>query len=87
MPITKVSTKGSVVIPKEIRQKFGIEPGMKVNITESNGNILIIPLPNDPIRFARGLLKKEGKSLTQILLEERKKELIQEEENIRKYKS
>ncbi|MFQ6114450.1 MAG: AbrB/MazE/SpoVT family DNA-binding domain-containing protein [bacterium] len=84
MSITKVSTKGAVVIPKEIRKKYGIEPGMKVNITETDGNIRIIPIPKDPLTFARGLLKKEGKSLTDILLEERKRDLDIEEVRIRR---
>ena len=72
MALAKVSHKGAVVIPKEIRKKFEIEAGMIVNVTEVNGSIRIMPIPKDPIAAARGLLKEDSKqSLTEILLEER----------------
>ena len=83
----KVSAKGSVVIPASIRRKFGIEIGMTVKITEVNGSIRIIPLPKDPIAAARGFLKREtGSSLTEILLEERQKDLRKEESLLKKGK-
>ena len=83
MSLTKVSPKGAVVIPKEIRKKFGIEAGMMVDVAEVNGSIKIMPMPKDPITAARGFLKeKSKKSLTDILLEERKKDLEREEAQI-----
>ncbi|MCG8603720.1 AbrB/MazE/SpoVT family DNA-binding domain-containing protein [bacterium] len=83
MSLTKVSQKGAVVIPKEIRKKFGIEAGMMVDVTDINGSIRLIPMPRDPIAAARGFLKNRSKkSLTDILLEERKKDREREEERI-----
>lgn len=86
MVVSTVSTKGAVVIPKEIRLKYGIEPGMQVAIAEVNGNLQIFPLPKNPISAARGILKKKDKkSLTDILLEERQKDLMDEEVEFRDF--
>jgi AbrB family looped-hinge helix DNA binding protein len=80
MSLAKVSPKGSVVIPKEIRKKIGLEVGMMVNVSEANGSVRIMPMPKDPIAAARGFLKgKSAKSLTDILLEERKADREREE--------
>lgn len=80
MSQARVSAKGAVVIPAAIRRKYGIESGMMVKFMESNGNIRIVPLPKDPIAAAHGFLKDDtGGSLTEMLLEERRRELEREE--------
>ena len=79
-----VSSKGQVVIPKELREKYGIEPAKKVEVTEINDRICVIPLPADPIKEARGMLKM-GKRATQILLEERRKDKKLEEKRAKRW--
>jgi AbrB family looped-hinge helix DNA binding protein len=79
-----VSKKGWVVIPREIRQRYGIRPGDRVQVVDYAGRIAIIPAMNDPIREARGMLKG-GPSLTEALLEERRRELEQEEQEIQRW--
>jgi len=76
MATVTVSKKGWVVIPHEIRQRYGIRPGDKVQVVDYAGRIAIIPAMKDPIREARGMLKG-GPSLTKALLEERRRELEQ----------
>jgi looped-hinge helix DNA binding domain, AbrB family len=38
----KVSKKGQVVIPAEIREKYGIEPNTTLSLKEDNGELKII---------------------------------------------
>jgi AbrB family looped-hinge helix DNA binding protein len=42
-----LSQKGQATIPKELREKHGIEPGSRVRIRENeNGEIVVEPLPS-----------------------------------------
>ena len=58
MSINKMSYKGQVVIPKQLREKYGLKPEQNIKITEIDGHIAIIPLLDDPIKDTRGILKK-----------------------------
>ena len=73
MPIVKTSAKGQIVVPKEIREKLGITPGKRILMRLVNDHAEITPLPDDPIKEMRGILKG-GKSLASELLSERKKD-------------
>ena len=39
--VVSVSSKGQIVLPKRIREKFGIEPGKKLLVATDQGNILL----------------------------------------------
>jgi len=78
MAIVKTSSKGQIVIPAEIRKKLGIEPGQKVNLSLENDKAVIAPLPKDPIKTMRGILKGRP-SMTKALLDDRKKEIESDE--------
>ncbi|MDR7540474.1 MAG: AbrB/MazE/SpoVT family DNA-binding domain-containing protein [Armatimonadota bacterium] len=84
MATVTVSKKGWVVIPREIRQRYGIRPGDRVQVVDYAGRIAIIPAMKDPIREARGMLKR-GPSLTEALLEERRQELKREQEEMQRW--
>ncbi len=73
MPIVKASSKGQIVIPKKIREKLGITPGKRILLRVVNEHAEITPLPDDPIKEMRGILKG-GKSLAKELISERKKD-------------
>jgi len=73
MPIVKSSSKGQIVIPKKIREKLGITPGKRILLRVVNEHAEITPLPDDPIKAMRGILKG-GKSMAKELLAERKKD-------------
>ncbi len=68
-----VSKKGWVVIPREIRERYGVHPGDEVHIVDYAGGIAIIPTLNDPVQEGRGLIKSDL-SLPQALVEERHRE-------------
>src|SRR3972149_3964921 len=78
MATAKVSKKGWVVIPREIRELCGIRPGDRVQVVASNGQVRVIPLPKDPIEYGFGLFK-DGPSLTEGLPEDRREGLERED--------
>ena len=41
-----VTRKGQVTIPAELRKKFGIREGMKVDITDAPSGLLLKPIPH-----------------------------------------
>jgi len=79
MTTARTSAKGQVVIPKREREQIGIKPGSKVIVEAINDHIEIRPLPEDPVEYFCGIFK-EGASLTQALIRERKEDLRREKE-------
>ena len=73
MSLAQISSKGQILIPKRIRNKYGVKPGGKVHILEQTEGILIKPAPKDPLETACGFLKGDF-SLTDDLLKEHSKE-------------
>ncbi|MEJ2110782.1 MAG: AbrB/MazE/SpoVT family DNA-binding domain-containing protein [Acidobacteriota bacterium] len=55
MASVTVSPKFQVVIPKEIREKFGLSPGQKIQIIEYGDRIELIPVM--PAKRMRGFIK------------------------------
>ncbi|NPV71530.1 MAG: AbrB/MazE/SpoVT family DNA-binding domain-containing protein [Firmicutes bacterium] len=68
----RVSEKGWVVIPQELRNKYGLAKGAAVRFVDYGGVMGIVPVSRDPIKQGFGMLK--GRRLTQSLLEERKRD-------------
>lgn len=81
MTVATVSGKGWVVIPQEIRERYGLKKGDKVHIIDYGGVVAIVPASKDPVAEGFGLLKG-GPSLTEGLLEERRRELEREERDL-----
>ena len=69
----KISTKGWVVIPATLREKYNLKPGDQVHVVDYGGVVSIVPASVDPVKHAAGMLKGEG-SLTKAILEEHRKE-------------
>ena len=79
MPVVTASSRGQIVIPKEVRKKLNIGPGKKILIRVEEGRAVLFPLPDDPVEHFCGIFEK-GSSLTEALLAERKKERAYEED-------
>jgi AbrB family looped-hinge helix DNA binding protein len=72
MEIARISSKGQIVIPKEIRDKVGLKPGTLVEVRLANKHIEIVPLPEDPIQAIRGSLKAPTSLANQLIKEHRR---------------
>lgn len=85
MPIVKMSAKGQVVIPAELRRKIGLKPGDRVLVALTGKRQLIVePVPDDPIEAACGMLRG-GPSLTAALLKERREDRAREEKRFARF--
>ena len=75
MEITKVSTKGQIVIPQEIRKELGIESGTSMAVTKMKDYVLLkkIKIPD---------LKKEFEELTKFGEAWAKKNNLKNEEDV-----
>ncbi len=72
IPILRVSAKGQIVIPADMRKRLGIKPGTWCYLEVRNGELLIIPRPDNIVESLRGSYRKFGtESLTEDLLNER----------------
>lgn len=68
----RMSSKGQVVIPVEVRTRYNIDTGTELELREANGFISLHPLPEDPVAAARGFLRVgRQESLISLLLRER----------------
>ncbi|MBL7075242.1 AbrB/MazE/SpoVT family DNA-binding domain-containing protein [candidate division KSB1 bacterium] len=78
-----ISTKGQLVIPKKFRQKYGLFPQTIVEIVDTGQNLVLVPIPEDPIKDSRGMLRGT-KISTQSLLRMKKEERQKEKRLIKK---
>ncbi len=76
MPVVTATVKGQIVIPADLRKKFGIAKGTSVNIYEQDNKIMVEPIHEDPVEGGRGILKTKGKVLARLLAD-RKEEAEQ----------
>ena len=75
---SKVSSKGWVVIPPELRRRYRLKPGSIIEFREEDEKILLVPSGPDPVESLFGKLAGRV-SLTKALLEDRAAELKCEE--------
>lgn len=73
MVTVTVSSKGQIVIPKELREKYGLDQGTKVAVLEYPNEIVVVPLPGDTVKESRGLFSSK-KPIRKMLAEARKEE-------------
>jgi AbrB family looped-hinge helix DNA binding protein len=69
----KVSHKGWVVIPADLRKKYDLHPGAELQVVDYGGVLTLVPQLTRPVQDAAGMLKGH-KSLTQALLSQRRAE-------------
>jgi AbrB family looped-hinge helix DNA binding protein len=70
---THVTSKGQIVIPSELRKKYKIAPGTRLEIIDDGDQIILRPITPEFVRSLRGYLGGAGalKILEQERLAER----------------
>jgi AbrB family looped-hinge helix DNA binding protein len=79
MTTATISSKGQIVIPKNIRDALNMKPKQKVLFRVVKDHLELVPLPENPVEAYCGIFK-EGSSLVDALLKDRKEELKREEQ-------
>jgi AbrB family looped-hinge helix DNA binding protein len=74
--LTKVTKRGQVSVPADVRKKLQIGPGTRLQWIIEGSTARVIPLPADPLRAFRGSGRK---GLVKILLDDRRSDRRQEE--------
>jgi AbrB family looped-hinge helix DNA binding protein len=57
MNTATLSQKGWVVIPKELRKRYGLKTGDVMQVIDYGGVISIIPVSKNPLKETQGMLK------------------------------
>ena len=81
---SKVTSKGQVVIPKRLREKYGIRSATAIRWIEKDQGILMVPESEDPIVAARGMLK--GSGILKAYLKEKRREKQREDKRVARTK-
>ena len=69
----KLSQKGWVVIPAELRKKYDLKPGANLQVIDYGGVLAIVPAFTDAVKEGAGILKGDD-SLTQAIIDEHRME-------------
>jgi AbrB family looped-hinge helix DNA binding protein len=76
METSILTSKGQLLIPKRLRNKYGIKSGVKVIFEETENGVIIRPLNADYFKSFRGILKSSGN------LKKEMKEMKEEEKRL-----
>ena len=77
METSVLTTKGQLLIPKRLRNKYGIKSGVKVVFEETDKGVLITPMNEQYFKSFAGILKGNGnlkEDITQMKEEEKHQE-------------
>lgn len=76
MPLTKLSSKGQLVIPKEVREALDLHPGTTLRVVVKEGRIILEPLKERIVDRLYGKFK--GEKLLEALEAEHRAEVESE---------
>lgn len=69
---TQVTAKGQIVIPVQLRQKYGIKNGTRIIVIDNGNSITLKPMTEQYLKKLQGSLK--GRGGLKVLIGERRKE-------------
>jgi len=61
-----VSSKGQIVLPAEIRRKYGLSAGTRLQLVDLGGHISLVPAMDDAVGDAFGMLE-DGPSTADLV--------------------
>jgi AbrB family looped-hinge helix DNA binding protein len=73
MNTSTLSEKGWVVIPRDLRRRYGLKKGDRVHVIDYGGVISIVPAAETPIKDSLGMLRGET-SLVKELVKSRRQD-------------
>ena len=72
-----ISSKGWVVIPADLRKKYGLKPGDRVVVVDYGGVLALVPAFEKPVDQAVGMFE-EGAGVLVELVEEHRQEVARD---------
>jgi AbrB family looped-hinge helix DNA binding protein len=85
MATTRLSERGQVVIPVEIRNQLGLERGDRFEVEVNGDQVVLKRLSRNPLLELRGAFKGPN-SLTDALLKDRRWEIEHDERRFEQFK-
>jgi len=73
MHTSKVTQKGQIVIPQDLRKKYNLRTSSPVMVTEIEGHIAVIPVVADPVKDGYGRIRL-GVSVEDLFSESHREE-------------
>jgi AbrB family looped-hinge helix DNA binding protein len=73
---TTITQRGQTVIPAELRRRYDLHEGDRIEWLDTGSGLKVVPVPADPITALRGSGKGEG--LLDRLLTERARDRARE---------
>ncbi len=73
MNTSTLSEKGWVVIPQDMRKRYGLKKGSKVHLVDYGGVISVVPASENPVKNTLGMLKGKT-SLVKALAKSRRQD-------------
>ncbi len=70
MALTRLSTKGQVVLPKNVRENLGLMPGAELEVEVSDGLVILRPVGRTTVDDLLGMLAWDGPPKTLEEMEE-----------------
>ena len=83
METSVLTTKGQLLIPKRIRNKYGIKSGVKVVFEETDKGVLITPMNEQYFKSFVGILKGGNLKGDMKKMKEEEKELEERKLNLK----
>ena len=76
----RMSSKGQVVLPAEVRRRYGLTAGAELELVDAGDHLVVRPASGDPVARLKGLLaaRPGEKSLVDALVEARKVDMQRE---------